>query len=165
MNNLGKLLFCVAAVYPVAAHADVVTDWNQKAAQITLAARFGPPNSWNVIAASAVAVSDALAAISGQPPIMAKLDRVPDAAPEAAVAAASHAVLLAMVPGQITAIEDAYKEAVAKLPDAGKEKGIKLGAVAAQAVIAARKVDQEPSKATARSPLRANMSQPCCRSP
>jgi hypothetical protein len=145
MKTLKRLLWCLAVfVPPVVANADVVTEWNQRVAQITLAGRLGPPDSWNVIAASGVAVSDALAAISGQPPIIAKLDRVPDAAPEAAVAAASHAVLAAMVPGQKTAIDDAYTEAVAKLPEAGKEKGIKLGSAAAQAVITARKVDQEP---------------------
>src|ERR1051325_2250722 len=126
--NLKTVLLCIALlVYPVGANADVVTDWNQKVAQITLSGRLGPPDSWNVLAASGVAVSDALAAISGQAPILAKLDREPDAAPEAAVAAASHTVLLTMVPDQKAAIEDAYKAALASLPDAGKEKGVRLG--------------------------------------
>src|ERR1051325_9325800 len=53
-------------------------------------------------------------------------------------------VLLTMVPDQKAAIEDAYKAALASLPDAGKEKGVRLGVAAAQAVITARKVDQEP---------------------
>jgi hypothetical protein len=49
-----------------------------------------------------------------------------------------------MAPDQKAATEDAYTAALAKLPDAGKDIGTRLGSAAAQAVIAARKVDQQP---------------------
>jgi hypothetical protein len=67
-----------------------------------------------------------MAAISGQPPFLAKLDRTPNASPEAAIAAASREVLLKMVPDQKAATEDAYTAALAKLPDAGKDIGTRL---------------------------------------
>jgi hypothetical protein len=125
-------LWCLGIVgYAAVAHADVVTDWNMKVAQITAAGRLSPPDSWEVIATAGVAASDALAAISGQPPFLAKLDRT------------SREVLLKMIPDQKAATEDAYKAALATLPDAGKDIGTRLGSAAAQAVITARKVDQQ----------------------
>lgn len=142
-KSLLALCFGVLS-YAGVAHADVVTDWNMKVAQITIAGRLSPPDSWEVIATAGVAVADALAAISGKPPLLAKLDRTPNAAPEAAIAAASRDVLLKMVPDQKAATEEAYQAALAKLPDAGKGIGTRLGSAAADAVIAARKVDQQP---------------------
>jgi hypothetical protein len=47
-------------------------------------------------------------------------------------------------PNQKEVIEAAYTAAITKLPEAGRERGVKLGSAAAQAVITARKVDTEP---------------------
>jgi hypothetical protein len=131
-------------LYPVLAHADVVTEWNMKATQITFAGKLGPPDSWRILATAAVAVSDALSAISGQSPLITKLDRAPEALPEAAIASANRDVLLALVPSQKEAIEAAYTAAISKLPEKGKKEGSQLGSAAAEAVLAARKVDKEP---------------------
>jgi hypothetical protein len=138
------LLFVAMLVCPVLAHADAVIDWNLKAAELTIAGRLSPVDTWSVLATANVAASDALSAISGQSPFIAKLDKMPDAQPEAAVAAANHTVLLTMIPSQNDAIEQAYNAMIAKLPEKGRESGIKLGTAAAQAVISARKVDKEP---------------------
>jgi PAP2 superfamily protein len=138
------LLSAVLLVYPILAHADAVTDWNLKAAELTVAGRLSPVDSWTVLATTSVAASDALSAISEQSPFIAKLDKTPDAAPEAAIAAANQTVLLMMIPSQKEAIDAAYNAVIAKLPEKGRENGIKLGTAAAQAVISARKVDKEP---------------------
>jgi len=137
-------LSAVLVVYPILAQADAVTDWNLKTAELTIAGRLSPPDSWTVLATTNVAASDALSAISGQSPFIAKLDKTPDAAPEAAIAAANNTVLLTMIPSQKEAIDQAYNAAIAKLPEKGRENGIKLGTAAAHAVISARKVDKEP---------------------
>jgi hypothetical protein len=122
------------------ARADVVTDWNLKAAQITLDARLGAPDATEVIATTEVAVSDALTAITGKyTPLFVELSPFPKASVEATVAAASHAVLLKMVPGQQPGIDAAYETSLAKIPDSDAKKfGINLGTLAAEAVLRAR---------------------------
>jgi len=137
------LLSAALLVYPILVHADAVTDWNLKAAEMTIAGRLAPHDSWTVMATTNVAASDALSAISEQSPFIAKLDKTPDAAPEAAIAAANQTVLLLMIPSQKEAIDRTYNAVIAQLPEKGRESGIKLGAAAAQAVISARKVDKE----------------------
>src|ERR1044071_3644813 len=137
------LLSVALLVCPALAHADAVTDWNLKAAELTIAGRLSPPDSWTVMATTNVAASDALSAISGQRPFIAQLDKTPEAAPEAAIAAANRTVLLLMIPSQKEAIDRAYTDVVAKLSEKGRENGIKLGTAAAQAVISARKADKE----------------------
>jgi hypothetical protein len=101
---------------PVFAHADAVTDWNLKAAEMTIAGRLAPHDSWTVTATTNVAASDALSAISGQSPFIAKLDKMPDAAPEAAIAAANQTVLLLMIPSQKEEIDRAYKRCSPNCP-------------------------------------------------
>src|ERR1051325_5874366 len=102
-------LFAAALLaFPVSVHADAVTDWNLKAAEMTIAGRLSPVDSWTVMATTNVAASDALSAISGQSPFIAKVDKMPDTAPEAAIAAANQTVLLLMIPSQKEEIDRAY---------------------------------------------------------
>src|ERR1041384_8444582 len=116
-------LFAVALLlYPILAHGDAVTDWNLKAAEMAIAGRLAPHDSWTVMATTNVAASDALSAISGQSPFIAKLDKTPDAAPEAAIAAANQTVLLIMIPSQKEAIDRTYNAVIAQLPEKGREK-------------------------------------------
>jgi hypothetical protein len=138
------LVTAVSFAAPMIGRADVVTEWNLKSAQFTVAGRLSPPDAWNVLATTGVSVSDALAAISGKsPPLLVKLNPSPDTSIEAAAAAASHAVLLKMIPGQQEGIEAAYQAALAKIPDnPSKQKGIALGSQAAQEVLRARPKDQ-----------------------
>jgi hypothetical protein len=138
------VLFAALLVCPVLGHADAVTDWNLKAAEITIAGRLVPHDSWTVMATTNVAASDALSTISGESPFIAKLDKTPDAAPEAAIAAANQTVLLLMIPSQKEVIDRAYDTVIVKMPEKGRESGIKLGTAAANAVISARKMDKEP---------------------
>ncbi len=130
--------------FPAIGLADVVTEWSLKSAQFTVAGRLPPPDAWNVLATTGVAVSDALAAISGKSgPILVKVNPVPDASMDAAVAAASHAVLLKTIPAQHENIEAAYQAAIAKVPDgASKQNGIAVGSQAAEMVLQARPKDE-----------------------
>src|ERR1051325_4188110 len=94
-------LFAAALLaFPVSVHADAVTDWNLKAAEMTIAGRLSPVDSWTVMATTNVAASDALSAISGQSPFIAHLNNIPDAAPEAAIGAPNLSVLLRITPSQ-----------------------------------------------------------------
>jgi hypothetical protein len=119
MNAMGFLAVSAALCLGVsAAHADVVTEWNLKTAQFTLDARIPPPDANQVVATTSMSVSDALTAISGKfPPLLVKLSPSPGASVDATVAAASHGVLLQMLPGQ--------QAALAKIPDnASQQSGI-----------------------------------------
>jgi hypothetical protein len=142
-NTLTFLAALIGFACPTVGRADVVTEWNLKTTQFTVAGRLTPADAWNVLAATGVSVSDALTAISGKsPPLLVKLNPSPDASVEAAVAAASHAVLLNIIPAQQEGIEAAYNAALAKISDStSKEKGIALGSEAAQAVLRARPKD------------------------
>ena len=44
------LLSAALLVYPILAQADAVTDWNLKAAEMTIAGRLAPHDSWTVMA-------------------------------------------------------------------------------------------------------------------
>jgi hypothetical protein len=120
--------------------ADIVTDWELKTAQLTLDARIPPPDANEVVATTEVSVSDALTAITGKhSPLLVKLNPLPTASVDATVAAASHVVLLKMLPGQQAAIDAAYVAAIEKIPDNNtKISGIDLGTRAAEAVLLAR---------------------------
>jgi len=123
-NTLTFLVALIGFACPTVGRADVVTEWNLKTTQFTVAGRLTPADAWNVLAATGVSVSDALTAISGKsPPLLVKLNPSPDASVEAAVAAASHAVLLNIIPAQQEGIEAAYNAALAKIPDS-TSKGI-----------------------------------------
>ena len=64
------------------------------------------------------------------------------ASPDAAVAAAAHDVLVALIPTQLTLIEEAYVAALAAIPDgAAKNRGIAVGAAAADLILERRNDD------------------------
>ncbi|HTP57295.1 MAG TPA: alpha/beta fold hydrolase [Spirochaetia bacterium] len=123
-----------------AARADVITDWNAKAADIVYAATFSrlsPPAMFRVMAIVQVSVFDAVAAVSGRfTPMRGAIDPPAGASLEAAVAAANRAVLLALVPSQQSEIEAAYQAATAAIPEGpGKASGVDVGEKAAAAVL------------------------------
>src|SRR5205085_292898 len=68
------LIAVMSFAWPVLARADVITEWNLKTAQFTVAGRLAPPDAWDVLATTGVSTADALAAISGKfPALLAKL--------------------------------------------------------------------------------------------
>jgi hypothetical protein len=130
------ILATMLAVAPVA-HADVVTDANARAADIT-AAMPGTPPAVRAMAIVQVSVYEAVNTITGRyPQRRTKLTAVPGASVDAAVAAATRTTLLKLVPAQQAAIETYYQAALKSLPDgSAKTDGIAVGEQAASAVLA-----------------------------
>jgi len=125
------------------ARADVVTDWNIKGGEVVVAAGLGAPPATRVLAIVQTAVYEAANAITKRyPPSGLKLDAAPGASVDAAVAAASRATLVRLVPSQQAAVDTAYQAALAKIPDGpAKTAGIAVGDQAAAAVLAMRADD------------------------
>jgi hypothetical protein len=119
-----------AAVLAAPAQADVITDWNTKVGQILADAKLGTPPAVRVMALAQTAT---LGAVENAPR---------GASLEAAVAAANRATLIALLPAQKDAVEQAYQQALAGVADAGaKAAGIATGERAAAATLAARAGD------------------------
>jgi len=132
VNSLKRFMLTATAVAAGAiaiatpARADAVTDWNIKAGEFIGEAKLGTPPAMRVMAIVHTAVHGAVS-------------QVPPAAQEAAVAAASRATLMALLPTQQAAIEAAYKAAVATMADTpARSTGIGAGERAAAQVLAAR---------------------------
>ena len=125
------------------AAADVVTDWNVIAGNITFAASLPPPPAYRTLAMVPTAVYEAVNAITKRyPPDRVTLNAVPDASVPAAVAAANRAMLSRLVPSQQAAIDKAYGSALASIADGpAKAAGIAVGEQAAAAVLAWRADD------------------------
>jgi hypothetical protein len=123
--------------------ADVVTDWNVTAADITVAAGLGPPPANRMLAMVQTAVYEAVNAITKRyPPDRATPNAAPDASVAAAVAAANRAMLSRLVPSQQAAIDKAYGSALAAIADGpAKTAGVAAGEQAAAAVLAWRADD------------------------
>jgi hypothetical protein len=137
-------LACLAAMLgAVPAHADSVTDWNQTAVNTVYAASMSPDLQSRSLAIMHIAVFEALNSISPRyAPYRARLAAEPGAAPDAAVASASHAVLLKLLPTQAKDLDAALQVALATLPESpGKAAGVALGQRAAAAILAEREQD------------------------
>jgi hypothetical protein len=125
-------------------HGNAVTQWNAIAE-----AAFTPTQGTNPMAQSRTlaifhaAIHDAVNAIHRRFESYTRgLASAPGASIDAAVAAAGHDVLLALLPSQSALVESAYTEALAAVPDgAAKMAGIATGQAAAQANLARRQGD------------------------
>ncbi len=124
------------------AHADPVIDANSRACEIISKVPL-TPIAVRAMAIVQVSVFEAVNAITGRyPPYPVKIDAAPGASVEAAVAAATHEVLLKLVPAQEAAIEADYQSAIARLPAGpATTDGIADGNRAAAAVLALRADD------------------------
>lgn len=119
------------AALPHAARADAVGDWNQLANQFIVDAKLGTPPAVRVMAIVQTAVLEAVG------PQRLQAHPAPD--PDAAVAAANRAVLTRLLPAQQAAIEAAYQQAIARVPEGpARGLGIAAGERAAASVLARR---------------------------
>jgi len=125
------------------ARADVVTDWNVKVCEVMVEAGLGAPPANRIMAIVHTAVYEAVNAITRRYPAgTLRLEAPPGASVEAAVAAANHAALLALVPSQKAAIDATYEAALARIADApAKSAGLAIGQSAAAALLALRAGD------------------------
>ena len=124
------------------AHADVVTDANAKAADVA-SRNPATPIAVRTMAIVQVSVFEAVNTITGRyPPYRTKIKAAPGASVEAAVAAATRAVLSKLMPAQQAAIDADYQAALTPIPDGpGKTNGIAVGEQAAAAILAWRSED------------------------
>ena len=119
-----------------AAHADVVTDSNAKAAEIASKIP-GTPPAVRAMAIIQVSVFEAANAITGRYPASSRVKVVAPAGSsvDAAISAATRTALLKLIPAQQAAIDADYQAALRLLPDGrSKSDGITVGEQAAVAV-------------------------------
>ena len=124
-----SILIAVAILFRPAFAADVVIDWNQKANAAVLEAKVYPFAGTRVMAIVHTAMFDAINSIEGQyTPYKFKVSAPAGSSPEAAGNAAAHATLVALFPEQKAALDRAYQDSLAQIPDgAGKTAGIAVG--------------------------------------
>jgi PAP2 superfamily len=128
--GLGAIVIWLASV---AAHADTVADWADTTTRIAT----DGPNTIRTIALAQSAVYEAVNAITRRyPRDLVDLGPAQGASIDAAIAAASRAVLLHEALALQTQTESAYKKALAAIPDnAARAAGIALGERAAADVL------------------------------
>jgi hypothetical protein len=140
MLGIGALLNLAAAF---GAHADVVTDWNARAEAIAVEKRMPPPANARGMAIMHIAMFEAANAIDRRySPYRLSLTAEPDASKDAAVAAAAHAVLVALHPEQEKALMAHLLASLQQIPEAeAKANGIALGVKSATEILAWRAND------------------------
>jgi len=118
--------------------ADVVTDWNQKAGDIVVAAKLTPAAATRVLTIVQTAVYEATNGITRRYPSGGgKVTAGSRASVDAAVAAANRAALSKLLPSQQAAIDSAYQSAIAGIPDGpAKTEGIAAGEKAGESLVA-----------------------------
>ena len=124
------------------ADADVVTDWNDTMQRNV--ATLNAPSQARAGAMVQLAVFEAVNAIVGDyEPYVGGIPASPDASAEAAAIAASHGVLVAVVPAaNVAAVNTARTTSLAAIPDGpAKAAGIAVGVAAAAAMLQARAND------------------------
>jgi hypothetical protein len=150
---------------------DAVTDWNANAGEASVAACFiggYAPQEARMYAMMHVAIHDALNGIDRRSqPYAVNLHAGPGTSPDAAVAAAAHDVLVAVlgsfsfflpadcINAGATSVEADYAAALGAIPDgSAKTQGIALGQAAADAILALRAADGYDTPTIARTTRR-----------
>ena len=143
--SLGLTTLVVSIILSGTAKADVVTDWNQ----ITLATQASVSGGIRTFVASRAlaivhaAIYDSVNAIDRRYSVYAvDAQAALGASPEAAAAAAAHAVLVSLYPSKQANLDAAYALSLSQIPDgASKTDGISLGESVAAAILALRSSD------------------------
>jgi hypothetical protein len=130
------ILFITAPVV----RADAVTEWNARACDLVGAATIDTPTGNRALAIMHTAIYDAVNAITKKYPAGdLKLNASRGASVEAAVAGASRATLVNLVPAKAIDVELAFQKVMASIPDgSSKDAGLSVGERAAAAALAAR---------------------------
>jgi hypothetical protein len=127
----------------IAARADVVTDWNDKAVAFAVSRDMGPPPAERIMAMAHLAMFDAVNSIERKyRPYLVQLTVTPTASKDAAAAAAAGTVLASVDPRGPAEMKAALEAYLASIPDsADKAEGIKLGEAVAAKILEARTND------------------------
>ena len=125
------------------AHADVVTDWNQTALNVTHVSAAFAGGAWfqvRTLAHVHAAIFDTVNAIDRKyTPYAVDLKAPAGASTDAAVAPAAHTVLVVQAPAQRSALDRALATTLGKVPEGqGKSDGITLGKQVAEKLLAPR---------------------------
>lgn len=139
MNLLASLLVGLA----VTAHADVITDWNDKVVAAGVQARQAPFVHTRSAAIVHVAMFEAVNAIDRRyTPYRVQVSPAAGTSREVAAAAAAHFALVRLYPDQAKDFDSLYHTALAAVPDgAPKSNGIQLGEQVATELLALRAKD------------------------
>jgi hypothetical protein len=143
MNGLVASGIAVMLMLATTVHADVATDWNQTALEVLQAGNV-VGNPWSrAMAMVHVGMSDAINSVQGRyARYVFAAPAAPNASAEAAAVSAARQILLQLVPTQKGKIEEAYLDALARIPDgAAKNEGITLGEQVASVIQADRATD------------------------
>jgi hypothetical protein len=124
------------------ARADPVIEWNVKAGEIVTEAKVNAPVANRVMAILHAAVYEAARASTRPGGSGPAAEATPGVSVDAAVAAASRAALLKLLPAQRTSIDAAYEAALGKVPGGpSRADAVAVGEKAAVAVLAMRADD------------------------
>jgi hypothetical protein len=137
------LLVLMIPALAAATGAEEILRWNELATRLAAKAKTDPLTESRWFAMMHVAIHDAVNAVEPRyQPWRAGLPRAAGASPEAAAAAAAHAVLIAWMPNERAAFDAALDEAAGAVADeAARTRGQATGRAAAAAVLAARRND------------------------
>jgi PAP2 superfamily len=127
----------------VTAHADVITDWNDKVVAVGVQARQAPFVHTRSVAIVHVAMFDAVDSIDRRyAPYRVQVRTTAGTSREAAAAAAAHFALVRLYPDQAKDVDSFYQTSLAAVPDGGpKSNGIQLGEQVAAEILALRAKD------------------------
>ncbi len=147
MNTTPKTAAHIAlasiALAAATAHADVVTDWNQTALNVTHVSAAFAGGAWfqvRTLAHVHAAIFDTVNAIDRKyTPYAVDLKAPAGTSVDAAVASAAHTVLTVQAPAQRSALDRALAATLGKVPEGqGKSDGITLGKQVAEKLLAPR---------------------------
>ena len=130
-------------IVPTSAKADAVTEWNARACEIVGGPSIDTPSGNRILAIMHTAIYEAVNAITGKyPPGELRLNATRGASVDAAVAGASRAVLVKLVPGKALDVEMLSQKAMKAIPNGpAKDAGFLIGERAGNAMLAARAED------------------------
>jgi hypothetical protein len=144
-TRMTMLALVAALCGPPAAHADAVTEWNERAGEFVAASGLLTQPANRVMAITHTAAFEAANAIARRYPAGTgggNLDAPRTASVEAAIAAAHRTAMGRLLPAQQSLIDAAYQKALAAISaGATKDAGIAVGERAAQDVLARRADD------------------------
>src|SRR5215213_2991527 len=125
------------------ARADAVTEWNSRACDIAGGPSIDTPSGNRILAIMHTAIYEAVNGITGKYPAgELRLNATRGASVDAAVAGASRAVLVKLVPAKALDIEMLSQKAMAAIPNGpAKDAGFLIGERAATAILTARAED------------------------
>jgi hypothetical protein len=135
-----------------AARADVIMDWNAKAAAIAAEKKLLPATESRTMSMVHIAMFEAVNAIERRyTPYRLDLAADRSTSREAAAATAAYNILMTIYPDQKAALDPALVASLSGIPDTeGKTRGIELGKAAAAGVILLRAPDGNDARETYR---------------